>query len=271
MAFSTEYEEALLGWNGMAIPRRTTAPVRVSGVIVNPDDIRKLADFVWRQYQHDLEKLRRREREQESFIWFTLTRSDGRTYEGHSMNVACEGQVLETKKIVEFEIAYEDNEEQKSIVVDLRHDSMSFRRDLAIISGFNEEWVEAMAGGISDLVNGWRKQPRLVQGKRLLLLSAVPLVGFGLVTAAIFRSFMGVDLIIEPALYLVSFIFAAVPTVAVSMFVRGLYPDFELLMGPEHSQRERGMRRKLVALLTLFVVPLIVGILLELSKPLWAR
>jgi hypothetical protein len=139
------------------------------------------------------------------------------------------------------------------------------------VSGFNEEWVEAKTAEITDLVNGWRKQPKWVHGKRLLALSAIPFVGFALVCADVLGFLLHVTPSTEWAAYFVSFVFAGLPTMPVIMFIQTLYPDFELLTGREYSQSERGMKKRLATLLALFVVPLIVGILLELSKPLWAR
>jgi len=260
----------------MSAPTRITDDVRIAGYVVETKNIRDLADFIYNEHRRDLSNLVAKKRKFESEVEFTLISASGRRYDSNDIAIIGDGGILERKRIVEFEMSYEDAEEGKSILLRLEHAPTSRRGTGATVSGWDENWVDGIARGVENHLKEWKRQAGWPHNSWLWLFILLPGIG----TSLLFTSFSfdvlgmapirlgesGILLFLHGLYFLVGFLPGAMLGGLMLSKVRQLYPSVELLTGPEHAQEEKQRRRKLYWLVTVVIVPFLVGVLVELVK-----
>jgi hypothetical protein len=256
----------------MSAPTRITDDVRIAGYVVETKNMRHLADFIYNEHRRDLSNLVAKKREFKSEVEFTLISASGRRYESNDIAIIGDGGILERKRIVEFEMSYEDAEEGKSILLRLEHAPGSLRGTGATVSGWDENWVDGIVHGVEDRVKEWKRQAGWPYNSWMWLFILPPGIGTSLLVTSF--SVLGplrlgesdILLFLHGLNFLVGFVPGAMFGYLMLSKVRQLYPRVELLTGPEHAQEEKQRRRKLYLLVTLVIVPFLVGVLLELVK-----
>ena len=87
----------------MSTPIKSTTPIRVRGVVIEPRGLRQLATLVSKEHERDSSNFKDGKRMAESSIQFVLSRPDGREYESENVSILAENGILETKRTTEFE------------------------------------------------------------------------------------------------------------------------------------------------------------------------
>jgi hypothetical protein len=136
-----------------------------------------------------------------------------------------------------------------------------------------ENWVDGIVRGVENHVKEWKRQAGWPYNLWMWLFILPPGIG----TSLLFTSFVVAGMV-SPRLgesfllfmnglnFLVGFLPGAMLGGLMLSKVRRLYPSVELLTGPEHAQEEKQRRKKLYWLVTVVIVPFLVGVLLELVK-----
>lgn len=129
--------------------------LKISEVIIKPENIREIAEIVYKEYSQDLEK-----NNQHPSLTFILISSDNTQYESEDVDVFLEGGILDSRIIIAIEMEYHNYSEDKRIFIDLEHTTSKWGSmgNEVTISGCDEIWANGVLKSIENCVSNWKKQ-----------------------------------------------------------------------------------------------------------------
>ena len=247
--------------------------LKISGGVVKPENIRELAEKVYKEYSQDLEK------NQRVSVNFILKSSDDTQYESENTEIFLEGGILDNRRIIAIEMLYDNYSEDKRISIDLEHTISNSMINEVIISGRNEIWANGVLKLIENIVSNWKKQVNWPYKYKWPLT-----IIFGIGIGLLYINFL--DIIINPYInitpispkpqwaielrpfiislyYLSGFFIGVLPASYIVDKICRLYPSVEFIMGPEYSHIEERKRIKLYKTISIGVIPLVISLIIE--------
>lgn len=253
--------------------------LKISWVVIAADNIRELADKVYDEYIQDLEVL---ENNPHADISFILRGSDGTQYESDNKDIFSIGGLLDNRRITSVEMNYSNFTLRKRIYITLKHTISHHYSDNRVdISGYDEVWVNGFIKLIESNVSNWKQQEKWPDRFKwpFIIIFAI---GFGLLyinfldfTSYLFNikpvaSKPEWIIAIRPALnfsiYLTAFCIGLLPSFYIVDKIHELFPVVEFIMGPEYLRIEERRRKKLYQFIIIGLIPLILSLLIEISK-----
>ncbi|KUK04518.1 MAG: hypothetical protein PWR26_1283 [Methanosarcinales archaeon] len=231
--------------------------LNITGVIIKPSDIRELAKKVYEEYESDNESDRKR-------INFILKGNDETQYESEDIEIFSDRGILDTRRIIGIEMTYFNYSNNKRISIKLDHTVRDYGWGNSIsVSGSNELWVNGIIKNFEGIISNWEKQVILPHkyGWFLAIIFMIIFVG-------------GIGLLCLNFLSKLEWSIAFGFSFGISFWLasylvdelKKLYPIVELRTGPEHTQVEAKKRRKVYAIISIGVIPLIISLVVELIK-----
>ena len=260
--------------NGDAM--KISKELKITGVIVKPSDIRELAKKVYEEYESDNESDRKS-------INFILKGADGTQYESEDIKIFSDSGILDTRRIIGIEIIYFNHVNDKSISIRLKHAVIDYEWENYIsVSGSHELWVNGIIKSFEDIISNWKKQVTWPH-KYDWFLMIIFAIGIGLLYLNFLNFIFTYIIVVHPIspkpqwavelrpififiYYIFGFLFGMWPASYIVDELKKLYPIVELRTGPEHTQVEAKKRRKLYAIISMGVIPLIISLVVELIK-----
>jgi hypothetical protein len=193
------------------------------------------------------------------------------------MSIFQEDGVLNTRKIVSVEMRYHNRKDDKDISIGLYHSVESDYKNRISVSGLDEKWVNGTFSGLQDTLKNCERQKTFFANHFIL----IALVFWACFAFSVFMIFgflteLSVKYIksssaVQSAKTIfigvrigLGIVFGTELTKALTKDIGALYPDVELLVGPEHLQREARKRRRLLSILAIVIIPTLIGIVLAL-------
>jgi hypothetical protein len=251
--------------------------LKMSEIVIRPENIRVLAEKVYEKYRRDLE------RNQNVSVNFILKGFDGTQYESESIDIFSVGGILDTRRVIATEMNYYNHTEDKRISIDLEHTTIDYGiSNVAVISGRDEIWANGFLKSLEDIVSNWEKQvswPYRYKWPLIILFT----IGIGLLYLNFLDFVFSYVIVIHPIsprpqwtidflpaiismYYLGGFIFGFWPSFYIVDKIQKLYPCIEFRFGPEHSHIEARRRIMLYKIISIGVIPLIISLIIELIK-----
>lgn len=253
-----------------------SAPIR--SVILTPQKVKEIARQFYDEYERDLKQ----KGEKDYFplsLKFILRSEDGTQYEDKDMSVFLENGVLNTRKIVSVEMRYYNGKDDKDISIGLYHSVNPDYANQISVSGLDENWVNGTFTGLQDTLKNCEKQKTFFANHGVLVrLSFLVCFVFSLyvisgflfdlivkfITFSSAKTQHSVRLISIGVICLSGISIWAELTSTLATKIEALYPNVELLVGPEHLQREARKRRRLLSLLLIVIIPTLISIVVAL-------
>ena len=230
--------------------------LKISKVIIKPENIREMAEIVYKAYSQDLEK------NQHTSLKFILKSYDNTQYESEDMDIFSDGGILDSRRIIAIEMEYHNYSEDKRLFIYLEHTAGKWRRgNEVIISGCDEMWADGVLKSIEDSVSNWKKQETWPY-KYKRPLTIIFAIGIGLLYLNLLDFIFSYVIVIssmspEPQwaiefhhlfifiCYSTGFICGLLPASSIVDKICKLYPRVEFILGPEHFHIEEKRRAKL--------------------------
>ena len=248
----------------------------IRGVVITPQNIKELAQVVFNEYERDYAGADERGRLYLN-LRFTLNSADGVQYEDNNMSLFLDDGILNTRKIMSIELWYHSAKDDKIISVGIFHSENPDSSNVVRISGHDEGWVNGIFTKLQEVVGNFKVQT-------LLSFVQFSLLGLLFVSCFIIGSWMLAPVLGNLVTRVISFtgeaqksatigtivlIFRSIG-IALSMMggfelakkIDALYPNVELLVGPQHRQVEAIRRRRLYGLLAIWIIPSVLAIAL---------
>jgi hypothetical protein len=249
-----------------------SAPIRT--VILTPQKVKEIAQQIYDEYERDTKQIG----EKDYFppnLKFILRSEDGTQYEDKEMSMFLENGVLYTRKIVSVEMRYYyTRKDDKEINMGLYHSVDSAYANRISVSGLDEKWVNGTFSGLQDTLKNCEKQKTFLANHYVLVtllflacfvFSAYVISGFLFDLIAKFITFSSAET--QHSVRLISIGVICLSGISIwaelasklGTKIEALYPDVELLVGPEHLQREARKRRRLFRLLSIVIIPTLIS------------
>jgi hypothetical protein len=245
---------------GQALARRSLV---ITGVVVTAANVRELARRLAQQ------QLASAPERSSGRLSFRLTATDGTLVDFDEVGHLDEGGVLDTRRIVAVEVAYENRATVKFLSIRLRHGGGEGRSDNCVrIFGKDETWVNGSIRWIQDCVSNWEKQATWPRKRGALIWIGLWVLSSAMVVkllASVWGT-LGRSLELLELLYCIFLLLTMASSgvaAALAGWVTTLYPHVELAMGPAHLQIEKVRRERLHRVVVIVVAPLLLGMLAE--------
>ena len=251
--------------------------LKISKVIIKPENIREIAEIVYKEYSQDLEK------NQHTSLKFILKSYDNTQYESEDMDIFSDGGILDSRRIIAIEMEYHNYSKDKRLFIDLEHTTGKWNRgNEVIISGCDEIWANGVLKSIENSVSNWKKQETWPY-KYKWPLTIIFAIGIGLLYLNLLEFIMSYVVVSPPMLpkpqwaielrpllifiyYSTGFILGLWPASSIVDKICKLYPCVEFILGPEHFHIEEKRRAKLYKTISMGVIPLVISIIIELAR-----
>ncbi len=252
-------------------------PIR--GLVLTHKSIAEIAQNISNEYESALSQKGEKDYSYIS-LNFILRSEDGTQYEDKDISMFKEDGILMTRKIISIEMRYLAEKGEKHISIGLHHSLETNYANEILVSGLDEKWVEGTFAGLQEVFSLSQKQQSFFHKHHTLvsLLFLGCFVFFVYEISGIVFNFIA-KFITFPnpetkhswesasswALPLISLYLFTFVAIKMTDKLGELYPNIELLLGPEHLRREAGKRRKLFCLLSIVIIPFIIGIIFEIA------
>ena len=251
--------------------------LKMSEIVIKPENIRVLAEKVYEKYRRDLE------RNQNVSVNFILKGFDGTQYESENIDIFSVGGILDTRRVIAIEMNYYNHTEDKRISIDLEHTTIDYGiTNVAVISGRDEIWANGFLKSLEDIISNWEKQvswPYRYKWPLIILFA----IGIGLLFLNFIDFVFSCVMVIHPIspkpqwaidllpliifiYYLSGFLFGLWPGSYIVGMIQKLYPYIEFRSGPEHTHIEARRRIMLYKIISIGLIPLIISLIIELTK-----
>jgi hypothetical protein len=252
---------------------------RIRAIILTPEKVKEIAQQFYDEYERDIKQIGEKDYFSPS-LKFILRSEDGTQYEDKDMSMFLENGVLNIRKIVSVEMRYfYTRKDDKDISIGLYHSVDPEYANRISVSGLDEKWVNGTFSGLQEILKNCERQKTFLANHyvlvRLLFLacfvfSLYVISGFLFDLIAKFITFSSAETLHLVRLISIGVIcLSGMPIWAdqastLATKIGALYPDVELLVGPEHLQREARKRRRLLSLLSIVLIPTLISIVVAL-------
>ena len=251
--------------------------LKISEVIIKPENIREIAEIVYKEYSQDLEK------NQHLSLKFILKSYDNTQYESEDMDIFSDGGIIDSRRIIAIEMEYHNYSKDKRLFIDLEHTTGKWSRgNEVIISGCDEIWANGVLKSIENSVSNWKKQETWPYRYKWPL-TIIFAIGIGLLYLNLLDFIMSYVIVIPPMspkpqwaiefrslfifiYYLTGCMCGLWPASYIVDKICKLYPCVEFILGPEHFHIEEKRRAKLYKTISIGVIPLVISIIIELTR-----
>ena len=251
--------------------------LKISEVIIKPENIREIAEIVYKEYSQDLEK------NQHLSLKFILKSYDNTQYESEDMDIFSDGGIIDSRRIIAIEMEYHNYSKDKRLFIDLEHTTGKWSRgNEVIISGCDEIWANGVLKSIENSVSNWKKQETWPYRYKWPL-TIIFAIGIGLLYLNILDFIFSYVIVISPMspkpqwaigfhplfifiYYSTGFMCGLGPASYIVDKICKLYPCVEFILGPEHFHIEEKRRAKLYKTISIGVIPLVISIIIELTR-----
>ena len=251
--------------------------LKISEVIIKPENIREIAEIVYKEYSQDLEK------NQHLSLKFILKSYDNTQYESEDMDIFSDGGILDSRRIIAIEMECHNYSKDKRLFIDLEHTAGKWSRgNEVMISGCDEMWANGVLKSIENSVSNWKKQETWPY-KYKWPLTIIFAIGIGLLYLNLSDFIFSYVIVISPmspkpqwaiefrplfifSYYSTGFILGLWPASSIVDKICKLYPCVEFILGPEHFHIEEKRRAKLYKTISMGVIPLVISIIIELTR-----
>ena len=235
--------------------------ISFSDLRITPGDIRALSNFL------EEEALRCKADRKKHTLYFSVDANDGCSYESISVTIFKEGGVIKTKSIKQIKMHLVTEDYSKNLEIYFTQGLKDQTVDnYALVSGDDPNWVTGALDRINELVNTIEPQPRIQRVVSIanLIVWAAALVTYYRVFWKDAEGLKNETLSLILTLGVVVGIFWCY--YAMGGFFERLLPVVELQTGPEHLQLPKAKRRKVIAVFSLIVIPIIITLVYDLVK-----
>ena len=237
---------------------KTNRKMEMAGFRINNENILDLATFIYEEYDEN-DKL--------GYVEFTMDSTDDIQYEDNTLRIFTDGP-LKRKKANYIGLTCKNN--LKSLYINIRIFPGAYGKIKVHINGENENLVNGIYKSIEDIINSWEPQNKFV----LKHYRAIGLIVGVIVFISYTIGYVIVAKKLNPKLdFVIYFILLYIPGLllmfgAVELMYKifNMYPAIELNTGPEHLQIEKNSRNLLYVILSLIIIPLILGLIISLIK-----
>jgi len=249
---------------------KETRRLRISNVIVKPEDVRNLAKILVRAGSGESGK-----GEAKSLSFWAGAR-DNSEYEGATPEVYAEGGILDRKEVHSIGMSFSNYASQSRVRIRLTHASGDWGTNEVEVTGGDSNWVNGTMRLIEDSIQAMEPQAEWPRKYFLVMVIAAAL-GIGrlyLWVIGLVLDFMWHPNFTQPPEWLKSFgpmlrfldwgiaLFVGLsPARSLLDKLIELWPVVELRMGREWTQISRRRRERLWLVISVTVLPLLVNLL----------
>ncbi|MBN8720494.1 MAG: hypothetical protein J0H85_13665 [Sediminibacterium magnilacihabitans] len=197
--------------------------------------------------------------------------SDDSSYESSSKSIFEEAEILNTKALQRIQMRLQTVSNSKNIEVQFSTSLEPNPGDnYAIVSGDDSVWVNGVLFKLSECINSAQEQPSIV--KHLGTLQTITVITFLIIYFRIWYD--NVEKLNNDWIRLLFFVVLPFIILLLSIelvkYLKSMWPDMELQTGPNYSQIPSKKREKVKWIVTIIVVPLLVGFVYDILKN-WLR
>jgi hypothetical protein len=257
--------------------------LKISQVIINERNIEDLITKISEEYESDSQIIKNKDESSLLKISFLFITDDDIIYESENpQEFFSNGRYLINKRVKVIKINYSNYNLDGAVKrIDINISNRTYSENTILISGKDELWVNGVYKYFEDYIESWEKQESWFI-KFNILLRIIFALFFGTAYFFILR-IIGIYIFFGniQKLYIkwsdmatsdktvVLFL-----TIGLSLFlgivtgyfilkkIAELYPNIELKLGPEYLHRENLKRNKLYKIITIIIIPLIIGVIM---------
>jgi hypothetical protein len=263
-----------------------TRKISISDRVFTIEDLRRVAAIF------DKQSLLAKKSDHDASVKYSVTFSDDTTYESDSPDLFSEGSLAVPARPVEIKMSFRNYKLGRHISLSLSHGDSSYG-NVAVVSANEPEWLRQNFLTLEETLQTVRPQTIWLRRHRTLLLNliAVGIGSLGMWVVDLLTNVLthGIDLsgIIKPLppdspwrrvisdgapllygmkwmwYWVVGFFWGAF---AVRGWLLRVWPSIEFDFGLAHLKTERKKRRRLLAVATLIVIPIIRSIIYDVMK-----
>ncbi len=257
-------------------------PLKISGKVLKVDDVERLSSIVESEFsKSNLPSKKVKKGEIDPCVIsvmlpaskkYILRGDDEMQYESDDKDeVFTKHGPLATSRIIAVEMSFEDRNEDKGISIKLNHGSeVSETGNRIVVSSNDETWTDGIYKKAETILGECKDQTVFTWKYRLGLFFLISAI-MGLILSeavVIFSHFIwnaAIDVQSFAVMFAFSFLFisASISPVLVGRIER-MYPNVELVTGPDHLRPEAIGRKRLDKWIELVIVPLVISIVMFL-------
>lgn len=221
---------------------------------------------IWKSIE-DLKK--KNDNDKETKISMQIRCDDDTRYESTSDEFLQEGEIFDIKKVesIDFDYCYWTGGDSDRITISIKQGICGHCNFL--VSGGNKNWVAGSFSKIESIINSLNPQKNIID-KYYTSLNIILIVFFDYIFLSIFIFLFHNHL---QKITNLEFLFYIIPIITIFSAMLSswpinrllkLWPVIEFDFGPEHMKVEKQRRKKVWNLLTIVIIPLILGIITTL-------
>lgn len=240
---------------------RETKHIKVENRILTLDTIIKIATRLSSEYKSTKKK------SHHSSLAFSVKFSDGSIYDSENASIFID-DIIKSKRVQGLELEFHDYNDDKKICVELVHGNYYYRNEI-VVAGVDSNWVNGTLNNLQTLIDG--AEPQSTWFKKLKnVFFIVFSISFGVVFMALLAFFVRkiaskpflnpFTLMREDPLIIFygAFLGFGPASLLLGWFDK-LWPKLEIQIGPEHTFLEKNRRNVFFTILTVLVLPIILG------------
>jgi hypothetical protein len=242
---------------------KETRTFKIENRIFTIQNVKKIAAKFESEYQSAKAK------QHHATVRFLVLCKDGSLYESEDSKIF-DDSVISSKKVQVFNFSFTDYEEDKNMRIELEHGNDSYRNSF-VVSGKDSDWVNGTLNSLQVFIESatpqstWFKRLKVVFTLLLSFLIGISLVALlGVIGRKLAsKSFINPFRLMmeEPNLIWGSLFIGYFPAFFITDFFNNLWPKVEIQVGPGYTFLEKNKRKLLFGLITILVLPIILGLI----------
>lgn len=201
------------------------------------------------------------------YLSYSVDADDDSSYESQSSIIFNEESIVKLKVIEKVSIRFSSSDYSKNIEVYVRHGWEDEADDnYILVSGTNSNWVSGTLESLTAIIDSFEPQPKILE-KIQLVNGGAWFTGCIYMLSLFKQHFDSIKNESISSLVFITFIgifFAG--GILTSNYLRSILPVIEIQTGPEHRQLPKQKRKRVAAVLSLIIIPIVLTILYDIIK-----
>lgn len=243
-----------------------TRSYKIGNKIFRLPDVKSIADVLENEFKSAAR------RKHDSSLNFEVTCFDNSKYETEDTTLFETKSIINSKRVKKLDFTFTDYKDDKRITLTLEHSDYDFQNQLEI-SGSDSDWVNGRLTILKDLIEGVKPQFTVFK-KFSTLFTIISSVSIGTIFLSILmlvvrgiasKSYISPFKLIteEPQALLFLLTIGFFPATFLTDWLKKLWPNVEIQIGPSHTFIEANRRVLLFGIITLIVLPILINIFIK--------
>lgn len=237
----------------------------IKSKIVTPADVRRIANLFYDISSEYVNSVQKNDPNADYRRGFKVVTTDGTEYSTATLDIFKSEGILDSKNVQEIGMSFWVYKLNTDISIRLRDSRYNGWGNHISVEGIESTWVSGTFSRLLECVNSWKNQSSIGKKYKWLISVLIGLLlgwAIGTVVLSIISVFSAKFEFSWLSPYLIPFMgFAGFGTFIAEHYITKLWPEIEIVSGPEHSRELSKKRKRITFVLTAIVLPLTLGVL----------